>query len=298
MKFLKVSVCLVALASTDAAAQNLIFAYNENGSHQIHIMDVKTNRTIVFPTAEGTVWNAAFNPDSSKIVYTLQTDNDSQVMVANRDGSNPVQLTYDQQYAYHPSFSPDGTKIAYSRLSEQQLVLMGTDGSNARVIADSPAYDSFPVFFTDGNRVLFHSTRIESDFGDPGIFVVDLTTNEVSHTGHYGTYAYPSPDGKRLVYSGKRTADADRDIFIGDIGEPSSAQALTDGGGYDGHPSFSPDGTRIVFVSRMAQPPEFPREQESDTAGTNEVFIMATDGTNLRRLTNGGAVAWHPFIKN
>lgn len=298
MKSLILAAGLAALSMQGAAAQNLIYAYNADGPHRIHILDLATGDDSVVATAGGTVWNAAFSRDGSKIVYTLQTESDSQVILANRDGSGPVQLTFEQQYAYHPSFSPDGSKIAYSRLSEQQIVLMDADGSNARVVADSASYDSFPVFFADGRRLLFHSRRLQSSHGDPGIFVVDLVSDEVSHTGHYGTYAYPSPDGHSIVYSGKRSAESDRDIFVGQIGMADSARALTQGGGYDGHPSYSADGRHIVFVSRRAQDQAFPRADESDTAGTNEVFLMKRDGSDVRRLTYGGAVAWHPFLEH
>ena len=297
MKLKMLAACAAALICGNVKAHELIYAYNEGGQHQAHILNLKTGEDRVLPTADGTVWNAAFSPDGNRIVYTLQTDTDAQVIVANRDGSNPVQLTFEQQYAFHPSFSPDGSKIVYSRLSERQLVLMNADGSDAKVVAESESYDSFPVFFSDGKRILFHSRRIESEFGDPGIFIVDLVTNSVSHTGHYGTYAYPAPDGQGIVYSGKRSAQADRDIFVGKIGAPETATALTEGGGYDGHPAFTADGAQIVFVSRMVQDPSFAREDESDTAGTNEVFIMNLDGSGVERLTHGGAVAWHPLIQ-
>lgn len=296
MKSQAMMLLAVILLGGSVTAQDLIYAYNDDGLHKAHILDLQTGEETVVPTADGTVWNAAFSPDGKHVVYTLQTNTDAQVFVANRDGSKTKQLTFDRQYAYHPSFSPDGAKIAYSRLSEQQLVLMNADGSNAQVIAESDAYDSFPVFFKDGQSLLFHSRRIESEFGDPGLFVVDINTGMVTHTGHYGTYGYPSPDGNSIVYSGKRDADADRDIFIGKIGAPETSMPLTQGGGYDGHPAFTPDGNRIVFVSRMAQDPDFPKSEESDTAGTNEVFVMNLDGSGVERLTKGGAVAWHPLI--
>ncbi|MBO6506498.1 MAG: PD40 domain-containing protein [Kordiimonadaceae bacterium] len=298
MKFQAIAFGALALMCGSVNAQELIFAYNDDGPHRAHILNLQTGAEIVVPTADGAVWNAAFSPDGKRVIYTLQTDTDAQVFVANRDGSEATQLTFEQQYAFHPSFSPDGAKIVYSRLSEQQLVLMNADGSNAQVIAESEAYDSFPVFFKDSQRLLFHSRRIESEFGDPGLFVVDTNTGSITHTGHFGTYAYPSPDGQSVVYSGKRDRDADRDIFIGKIGAPGTANPLTEGGGYDGHPAFTPDGKQIVFVSRMAQDPGFSRDEESDTAGTNEVFIMNTDGSGVRQLTNGGAVAWHPLVRD
>ena len=298
MKNFTVLVLLIAISASGLSAEDLIYAYNAGPRHQAHILNLETGTDTMLDLGDGAVWNAAFHPNGQRIIYSLQDDNGAQVFTANPDGSGPRQLTFDPQYAFHPSYSPDGSKIVYSRLNERQLILMDADGNNARIIADSPAYDSFPVFFQDGRHILFHSRRIESPLGDPGIFIVDIETGEVTHTGHFGTYAYPSPDGKSIVFSGKRTADADRDLFVGDIGNTESAHAITEGGGYDGHPAFTADGARIVFVSRMAQSPDFPHEQESDTDGTNEVFIINRDGTDLRQLTHGGAVAWHPLLRH
>jgi WD40-like Beta Propeller Repeat len=63
--------------------------------------------------------------------------------------------------------------------------------------------------------------------------------------------------------------------------------ALTDDGGADWVPVYSPDGSRIVFVS--------------DRTGEPEVWSMAADGSDLRNLTNHPyhfdgqwSVAWAP----
>ena len=297
LKFLATMFTGLCLISAPSAADTLIYAYNEGSQHRIHLLDTATGVEKIVSPEKGAAWNAAFHPDGKQIIYTLQGDKDSQVYVADADGGSPKQLTFELQYAFHPSFSPNGSQIVYSRLSDQQLILMDADGSNARVIAANDAYDSFPVFFSDGERILFHSRRLESDHGEPGIFIFHTETGAVEHTGLFGTYAYPSPNGKQIVFSGKRSEDADRDVMIAVIDNPSSTIPLTEGGGYDGHPSFTPDGKRIVFVSRMAQDPSFPAAQESDTAGTNEVFIMNIDGSNVQRLTHGGAVAWHPIAR-
>jgi len=297
-KFFATLLTSLFLISVPSTADTLIYAYNSGGQRRIHLLDLETaNEKIVSP-ASGAAWNAAFHPNGKQITYTLQGESDSQVYVADQNGDNPQQLTFEAQYAYHPSFSPDGKHIVYSRQSERQLIMMNADGTGARVIADSPSYDAFPVFFADGKRILFHSRRLESAEGDPGIFIVHINTGAVVHTGLYGTYAYPSPDGSKIVLAGKRNADADRDIMIADIHDPSTLTPLTEGGGYDGHPSFTPNGKHIVFVSRMAQDPSFPVANESDTAGTNEVFMMNLNGTGMRRLTHGGAVAWHPLVRH
>jgi hypothetical protein len=49
-------------------------------------------------------------------------------------------------------------------------------------------------------------------------------------------------------------------------------QQLTDDNASDGSPTWSPDGTRIAFVS--------------DRDGNNEIYVMEADGSNQTRLTN------------
>ena len=49
---------------------------------------------------------------------------------------------------------------------------------------------------------------------------------------------------------------------------------LTTSPGIDTDPSFSPDGSKIVF--------------ESDRSGSQQLYVMNADGSNQRRLTFGG----------
>ncbi len=59
---------------------------------------------------------------------------------------------------------------------------------------------------------------------------------------------------------------------------------LTTNGAFDGSPAWSPDGTKIAFVSGRD--------------GNNEVYVMGADGTNPTRLTDNtvsdGSPAWSP----
>jgi TolB protein len=66
---------------------------------------------------------------------------------------------------------------------------------------------------------------------------------------------------------------ANCDIYITgrDGGIP---QRLTTAPGIDTDPSFSPDGTKIVF--------------ESDRGGSQQLYVMNADGSNQRRLSFGG----------
>jgi Tol biopolymer transport system component len=54
--------------------------------------------------------------------------------------------------------------------------------------------------------------------------------------------------------------------------------------GYDGGPFFSPDGKRIIW-------------RRFDTTGLiANVFTMNPDGSDLRQITDFGAMSWAPYI--
>lgn len=75
-----------------------------------------------------------------------------------------------------------------------------------------------------------------------------------------------SPDGQSIVF------DMLGDLYTIPI-EGGTATRLTQGMPHDVTPRFSPDGKQIVFVS--------------DRSGDNNVWLMATDGSDLRPLTKG-----------
>ena len=74
-----------------------------------------------------------------------------------------------------------------------------------------------------------------------------------------------SPDGRTIAF------DVLGDIYLLPAGG-GKATPLTEGPAYDHQPRFSPDGSRILFTS--------------DRGGTDNVWVIHTDGTQLRPLTN------------
>lgn len=304
MKNIIAAIALSAFGTLPALSDSLIYAYNDTGDHRIHIKDLDTGVDRIVSPAGGAAWNATFSPDQKYFVYTWQNNGNSHVYIAPVDGGEHIKLTEGSLTAFHPSFSPDGSQIVYTDWNNRSIAIMNRDGTNPHLFAESEQAESHPVFFQDGMRILFTSYRTRSDFGDPGIYIYHLETGDVEETGYYGSYARPSHDGKSIVFAGKRSKDADRDIMVADLAvkpglipvNMENAVAITEGGGYDGHPAFTEDDKSIVFVSRRAQSLAFPPDEESDTAGTNEVFIMDRDGKNIVQLTDSGAVAWHPEI--
>jgi Tol biopolymer transport system component len=75
-----------------------------------------------------------------------------------------------------------------------------------------------------------------------------------------------SPDGRTIVFD-----------LLGDIytvpATGGAATRISGGSGFDGQPRYSPDGRSIVFVS--------------DRSGSENLYLVDPDGSNLRPLTRG-----------
>jgi Tol biopolymer transport system component len=80
---------------------------------------------------------ANWSPDGSQIAYTRSSQNDES-WVINADGSNPRPLITDPNFPDTgiPTFSPDGTKLAYSVNGPNgpQLMVQNLDGSDRQTL--------------------------------------------------------------------------------------------------------------------------------------------------------------------
>jgi len=64
----------------------------------------------------------------------------------------------------------------------------------------------------------------------------------------------------------------------------SGQRRLTTVAGYDGGPFFTPDGTRIIW-------------RRFDEQGLiADVFTMKLDGSDVKQLTDFGAMSWAPYV--
>jgi Tol biopolymer transport system component len=81
------------------------------------------------------------------------------------------------------------------------------------------------------------------------------------------------------------TDDGDSEIYVMDA-DGANIQRLTHRPGADGHPDWSPDGTKIVFTYLGVR---------NEMYGADHgLYVIDVDGTNLQQLTAGGRTEGHP----
>ncbi len=91
------------------------------------------------------------------------------IWVSGRDGSSPRRLTSTPVEENSPSFSPDGSKLAYSAAHENNsdIYVIDVSGGQPQRLTWHPANDTPTGWTADGSAVTFISTR-ETDHGRSG----------------------------------------------------------------------------------------------------------------------------------
>jgi Tol biopolymer transport system component len=113
-----------------------------------------------------------------------------------------------------PAISPDGRYVAFSVRQHGQslLYVMGADGTNARIVANSLDLEGAPAWAPDGQSI----TSAVNDHGIPHLFRVSIDgRSPAAFVGEYSVDPVWSPDGRFVVYSGP------------DIGTTFSVKAVT-----------------------------------------------------------------------
>jgi TolB protein len=119
----------------------------------------------------------------------------------------------------YPSLSHDGRRLAFRRMlpgSNSEVFAAKADGSDARNLSNSPAFDGWPAWSPDDSQIAFASNR--GGKGDYRIFVMRPDGSDVrlvADTQGRATAPLWSPDGGTIYFPVCRRVDrgADCEVF-------------------------------------------------------------------------------------
>lgn len=154
------------------------------------------------------------------LAYVKGSPTSADIYVALSDGSNERRLTSGPGLKAYPTWSPDGTLIAY------------------RVESPDPQ-PTTPDFDTTGTFI------VATDWSTP------TSATKISRV--LGGFFSWSPDGTRLAVSGRHESDPQgaESIWVMKV-DGSGAHRLTPLGMDAQQPAWSPDGSRVAFVANEA----------------------------------------------
>ncbi len=172
------------------------------------------------------------------------------LVVADSDGENPVTIVDSKQPLMSPSWSPDGTQLAYvsfeGRVSSVFVQSIQT-GVRDRV-SGRAGINGAPAWAPDGRRM---ALALSQPDGNVDVFVLDLETKallRVTDDPAIDTEPCFSADGQSLYFTSDRAGRPQ--IYQIRLAPGERAKRLTFEGSYNARPRLSPDGKMLAVVTQ------------------------------------------------
>jgi Tol biopolymer transport system component len=272
------------------ARDQLLFSMNTDGTDLLDLNADFNNGNpasgLLDPDGDGISGkcdNCPLNSNPYKITFssTRNTPTNPEIYTMNFDGTGLTRLTTNGLVDADPRFDPTGKFIVWSSNrsnNRYEVYKMPVSGSPQTRLTNTTGGNGDAVFSPDGQKIAFASGRtgvnniyiMNSDGSNPSA-VTNITTS-----GNYAVKPSFNADGTRLAYESVRGTINNNTWDIYTIGIDGTGESrLTTVPGRDSSPSFSRDGSKIVFLS----------ERDGSELG-GEIYIMNADGSGQTRLTN------------
>jgi Tol biopolymer transport system component/predicted Ser/Thr protein kinase len=250
-----------------------------------------TRRRIVKGDAVGGRWS----PSGRRIVYWgIQTAPQRDIAIVAADGSeaeSPRWITNDAAVDWSPTWSPDGKYVYFgsSRGGTMNLWRVAVDEASGRTLAEPEpvttpsAWSGGFEFTADGRSLVFADLDERTTIWSAGFNPQDGTLTSAPRQALHGRAINSldlSPDGQTIVFSQRgQPWEALGVVRVDGTGW----SRLTDDSSYHRLPTWSPDGTRLLFYMSRG----------------GRMWTLRPDGSGLTeiRLPEGEAIAypvWSP----
>jgi Tol biopolymer transport system component len=224
----------------------------------------------------------AYSPDGSMVAFSSnRSDNDFEIYVRQESDGSVQRVTESPGRDSVPSWSPDGTRLVFvSERGNQKgdLYVMNADGTGSPTPLMQAAGEDFGPSWGSKDHIVFSSNRtgtfqIYSVSAQQRVLYGPLTNLGQNYQAKWNR------DATRIVFVSDR--DGHPEIYTMDPTDPSGNDQVrltnTDAAVKNVEPSYSPDGSRIVFASNRAAP---------NTPGSYDLYTMSITGQDVKPITS------------
>jgi Tol biopolymer transport system component len=260
--------------SAEESPSHIAFMSNRDGNWEIYVMSSDGSHQKRLTTNEADDTWPSLSPDGQQVAFVSKTSDESGIYVVGIDGTNLHRISEAQGQAKWPVWSPDGGSIAFSWQKDKDdgIALAKTAGSGQSLLTVN-RLDLYPTCFSIDSQIIFLSIRdggyqyyrMESDGSGLEKLEVGLPLSKHKPAEVMGVFVDVDITGMLIQYFTQRDGIIPFEDTGNMIGE---------------FPRWSPDGSQIAF--------------HSNREGNMEIFVMNSDRSQLKRLTNNDAYDMFP----
>jgi TolB protein len=268
---------IAQMGGTSLLGTKIYFVSNRTGHKEIWVMDPDGSNQRQISRFNSLSIMPAVSPDGAKVAFTSFARGNPAIFILSTDTGRRLPF-YNQVASMNatPDFTPDGKQLLYSSTASgrAQIYIANIDGSNLRRISNTSALEVEPkVNPKTGTDLVFVSGRS----GPQQIYRMNMDGADVQRLSNgEGEASNPCwhPNGQIMAFAWTRGfATGNFNIFVMDVASRNFNQ-LTYGAGRNENPAWAPDGRRLAFMSTRS--------------GSEQIWTMLADGTQLKQLTTAG----------